>query len=103
MLVKSVDLPETVRQAIERKLALLEEDKAFQYRLSIEQKEAARKRIEAEGIQTYQQIVGKSLTPDLLRWQGVQATRDLATSSNAKTVVIGAGKDGLPIILGGDR
>lgn len=103
VLVKSVDLPTTVRDAIERKLALHEEEKAFQYRLSIEQKEAERKRIEALGIQSYQQIISKSLTPDLLRWQGVQATRELATSTNAKTVVIGAGKDGLPIILGGDR
>lgn len=103
VLVKSVDLPTTVRDAIERKLALHEEEKAFQYRLSIEQKEAERKRIEALGIQAYQQIISKSLTPDLLRWQGVQATRELATSTNAKTVVIGAGKDGLPIILGGDR
>lgn len=103
VLVKSVDLPATVRDAIERKMALHEEEKAFQYRLSIEQKEAERKRIEAQGIQTYQQIIAKSLTPDLLRWQGVQATRELSTSPNAKTVVIGAGKDGLPIILGGDR
>lgn len=103
VLVKSVDLPSAVRDAIERKMALHEEEKAFQYRLSIEQKEAERKRIEAQGIQTYQQIISKSLTSDLLRWQGVQATRELATSANAKTVVIGAGKDGLPIILGGDR
>lgn len=103
VLVKSVDLPSTVRDAIERKLALHEEEKAFQYRLSIEQKEAERKRIEAQGIQTYQQIIAKSLNPDLLRWQGVQATRELATSNNAKTVVIGAGKDGMPLILGGDR
>lgn len=103
VLVKSVDLPSTVRDAIERKLALHEEEKAFQYRLAIEQKEAERKRIEALGIQNYQQIISKSLTPELLRWQGVQATRELATSTNAKTVVIGSGKDGLPIILGGDR
>ncbi|MGE4278080.1 MAG: prohibitin family protein [Magnetospirillum sp.] len=103
VLVKSVDLPATVRDAIERKLALHEEEKAFQYRLSIEQKEAERKRIEAQGIQTYQQIISKSLTPDLLRWQGIQATRELATSQNAKTVVVGSGKDGLPLILGGDR
>ncbi len=103
VLVKSVDLPPTVRDAIERKLALHEEEKAFQYRLSIEQKEAERKRIEAQGIQTYQQTIGKSLTPDLLRWQGIQATRELATSPNAKTVVVGAGKDGMPLILGGDR
>ena len=103
VLVKSVDLPATVRDAIERKLALHEEEKAFQYRLSIEQKEAERKRIEAQGIQNYQQIISKSLTPDLLRWQGIQATRELATSNNAKTVVVGSGKDGMPLILGGDR
>ncbi len=103
VLVKAVDLPTTVRDAIEHKLALHEEEKAYQYRLAIEGKEAERKRIEAQGIQSYQQIVSKSLTPDLLRWQGVQATRELATSNNAKTVVIGAGKDGLPLILGGDR
>lgn len=103
VLVKSVDLPGTVRDAIERKLALHEEEKAFQYRLSIEQKEAERKRIEAQGIQTYQQTISKSLTSDLLRWQGIQATRELATSTNAKTVVVGSGKDGLPLILGGDR
>lgn len=103
VLVKSVELPDKVREAIERKLALHEEEGAYTYRLSIELKEAERKRIEAQGIQTYQKIIGQSLTSDLLRWQGVQATRDLATSANAKTVVIGAGKDGLPIILGGDR
>ncbi|KAB7627760.1 prohibitin family protein [Alkalilimnicola sp. S0819] len=103
VLVKSVDLPPVVREAVERKLALKEEDKAYRYRLAIERQEAERKRIEAQGIQAYQGIVGQSLTPDLLRWQGVQATRDLATSPNAKTVVIGAGKDGLPLILGGDR
>jgi len=103
VLVKSVDLPPMVRDAIERKLALHEDEKAFEYRLSIEQKEADRKRIEALGIQAYQQIISKSLTADMLRWQGVQATRELATSANAKTVVIGSGKDGLPLILGGDR
>lgn len=103
VLVKSVELPDTVRGAIERKLALREEEGAYTYRLLIERKEAERKQIEAQGIQTYQKIIGQSLTPELLRWQGVQATRDLATSPNAKTVVIGAGKDGLPIILGGDR
>jgi regulator of protease activity HflC (stomatin/prohibitin superfamily) len=103
VLVRSVSLPEMVRSAIERKLTLLEERKAYLYRLEIEAEEAKRKKIEATGIKDYQDIVKKSLTPDLLRWQGIQATRDLATSPNAKTVVIGAGKDGMPLILGGDR
>lgn len=103
VLVKSVELPTAVRTAIEKKLALSEEQKAFEYRLAIERKEAERKQIEAMGIQTYQKIISSSLTPDLLRWQGIQATRELATSPNAKTVVIGSGKDGLPIILGGSN
>lgn len=100
VLVKSVDLPVPVRDAIEQKLVLGEQEKAYQYRLAIEHKEAERKKIEAGGIQEYQRRVGETLTQDLLRWQGIQATRELATSNNAKTVVIGAGKDGLPIILG---
>ena len=29
-------------------------------------------------------------------------TKELALSGNAKVVIIGAGKEGLPIILGGD-
>ncbi|HEY0838104.1 MAG TPA: prohibitin family protein [Azospirillum sp.] len=103
VLVRAVELPDTVREAIERKMALLEEQKAYVFRLAIEQREAERKAIEARGIQAYQDTIRQSLTPDLLRWQGIQATRDLATSPNAKTVVIGSGKDGLPIILGGDR
>ncbi|TYC75467.1 prohibitin family protein [Stappia sp. BW2] len=103
VLVRNVELPAAVRLAIERKLTLSEEQKAYRYRIEIEQEEAKRKAIEAGGIQQYQDTIKKSLTENLLRWQGVQATKDLATSPNSKTVVIGSGKDGLPIILGGDR
>ncbi|MBD1544674.1 prohibitin family protein [Roseibium aggregatum] len=103
VLVRSVELPPAVRLAVERKLTLSEEEKAYKYRIGIEHKEAERKKIEAEGIRKYQDIIKQSLTEDLLRWQGVQATKDLATSPNSKTVVIGSGKDGLPLILGSDR
>ncbi len=103
VLVRNVELPAAVRLAIENKLTLSEQEKAYTYRLQIEQKEAERKVIEAEGIKKYQNIVKQSLTEDLLRWQGVQATKDLASSPNSKTVVIGSGKDGLPLILGSDR
>lgn len=103
VLVRNVELPAAVRLAIERKLTLSEEQKAYRYRIEIEQEEAKRKAIEAGGIQKYQDTIKQSLTEDLLRWQGVQATKDLATSPNSKTVVIGSGKDGLPLILGSDR
>ena len=103
VLVRSVELPPAVRLAVERKLTLSEEEKAYKYRIGIEHREAERKKIEAEGIRKYQDIIKQSLTEDLLRWQGVQATKDLATSPNSKTVIIGSGKDGLPLILGSDR
>ena len=35
-----------------------------------------------------------------LRWRGIEATLQLAQSTNSKVVVIGSTKDGLPIILG---
>ncbi|MEO1019788.1 MAG: prohibitin family protein [Pseudomonadota bacterium] len=100
VLVRSVTLPEPVRVAIEEKSVLDEQRKAYSFRLQIAQREAERLEIEARGIQTYQEILTQSLTPDLLRWHGVQATRELAKSPNAKTVVVGAGNDGLPLILG---
>jgi len=103
VLVRSVELPPAVRLAVEQKLTLSEEEKAYKYRIGIEHQEAERKKIEAEGIKRYQDIIKQSLTLDLLRWQGVQATKDLAASPNSKTVVIGSGKDGLPLILGSDR
>lgn len=103
VLVRSVELPPAVRLAVERKLTLSEEEKAYKYRIGIEHREAERKKIEAEGIKKYQDIIKQSLTEDLLRWQGVQATKELATSPNSKTVIIGSGKDGLPLILGSDR
>jgi regulator of protease activity HflC (stomatin/prohibitin superfamily) len=70
--------------------------------LQKETQEAERKRIEAQGIADFQKIVAAGISPALLEWKGIEATEKLATSSNSKVVVIGSGKNGLPIILGGD-
>lgn len=103
VMLRSVELPQVIRGAIERKQTLAEEEKSYVSRLEIERKEADRKLIEAKGIQAYQETIRQSLTADLLRWQGIQATREIAASPNAKSIVIGGGKDGLPLILGSDR
>ena len=73
---------------------------AYQFRLDKEKSEAERKRIAAEGEAQANKIVNSSLTPNLLRMRGIEATLKLAESTNAKIVVIGQGKDGLPLILG---
>ena len=65
-----------------------------------EKQEADRKRIEAQGIADFQRIVSDGISEPLLRWKGIEATNKLAESANSKVVVIGAGKDGLPLILG---
>ena len=77
-----------------------QESLEYEFRLEKETKEAERKRIEAEGIQNFQRIVTQSITDKLLRWKGVEATEKLAASENAKIVVVGNSKDGLPLILG---
>jgi regulator of protease activity HflC (stomatin/prohibitin superfamily) len=100
VLIKMVTLPQAVTDAIERKEVYDQQEKEYVYRLAIERKEAERKHIEANGIRTYQSIIKETLDEQLLRWHGILATRDLATSQNAKMVVIGSGGNQLPIILG---
>jgi regulator of protease activity HflC (stomatin/prohibitin superfamily) len=71
--------------------------------ISKARQEAERKAIEAKGIQAFQSIVTQGITEPLLKWKGIEATEKLAQSPNTKIVIIGNSKDGLPIILGGDK
>jgi regulator of protease activity HflC (stomatin/prohibitin superfamily) len=102
ILIRDVDLPDNIKTAINEKLE--EEQKALkmEFTLNRERQEAERKRIEAQGIADFQRIVATGISEQLLRWKGIEATEKIAHSSNAKVVVIGSGKDGLPLILGGN-
>lgn len=103
VIIREISLPDSIRQAIESKLTEEQKEQAYIFRLKSEKSEAERKRIEAEGIKDYQNTVSKTLTDKLLRWQGIQATVDLAKSNNSKIVVIGSGNTGMPLILGSER
>lgn len=100
VLIRSVELPATIKTAIENKLKQEQESMEYEFRLEKEKKEADRKRIEAKGIKDFQDIVSEGISDKLLKWKGIEATLELSKSQNAKVVVIGQGKDGLPIILG---
>lgn len=100
LLIRSINLPDQIKEAIESKLKQEQEALAYQYRLQSEESEAERRRIEAEGIANYNRIINASLTDAILKQRGIEATIDIAESSNSKVVVIGSGKDGLPLILG---
>ncbi len=97
--LRKVVLPEGLSRAIEAKLQAEQESQRMQFILQKEEQEAQRKRIEAKGIADFQDIVTRGISEPLLRWKGIEATEKLANSPNSKIVIIGAGKDGLPIIL----
>ncbi|MCP5063788.1 MAG: prohibitin family protein [Ignavibacteriae bacterium] len=100
--LRQVALPARLTQSIEEKLQAEQESQRMAFILQKETQEADRKRIEAKGIADFQSIVSKEINANLLKWKGIEATEKLASSSNAKVVVIGSGKDGLPLILGGN-
>lgn len=97
--LRKVILPQGLSQSIESKLQAEQESQRMEFVLTKERQEADRKRIEAQGIADFQKIIVQGLSDQLLRWKGIEATEKLAQSANAKVVVIGAGKDGLPLIL----
>lgn len=99
VLFRSVTLPHLVQAAIERKEEQFHVNLEYNFRLDRERKESERKAIEARGIQEFQRIVSDGITDAYLRWKGIDATLQLAHSNNSKIVIIGSGKDGLPIIL----
>ena len=102
LLIRSITLPEKIKAAIESKLQQQQEALAYQYRLERETSEADRLRIQARGIADYNRIISQSLTSNILKQKGIDATLELASSANSKVVVIGSGKDGMPLILGGN-
>ena len=102
VLIRNIQLPRKLEEAIERKLQQEQESLEYEFRLEKASKEAARMRIEAEGIRDYQEIVSRGISKELLKWKGIEATSALANSPNSKVVVIGNAEDGLPLILGGN-
>lgn len=100
--LRQIILPAGLTASIEEKLKAEQESQRMQFILRKEEQEADRKRIEAKGISDFQTIVAKGLNDQLLQWKGIEATEKLANSQNAKIVVIGSGKNGLPLILNGN-
>lgn len=103
VLLRSVKLPQMVAEAIERKLQAEQQAEQMKFILDRERQEAERKKIEAQGIAEFQKIVTQGITPSLLEWKGIEATEKLALSANTKIVIIGNPKNGLPLILEGQR
>lgn len=88
LLVTKLTLPETVQGAINEKLA-------HEQRVERERLEFQRREIESKGLAVFE----KEAKVSILKWHGIEVTRDLANSPNAKFIVIGSDANSLPIIL----
>ena len=98
-LVLSIELPPDIVAAINRQTEQYYMIQEYKFRVQREAEESKRKQIEADGIAAFQKTVSQGISDSYLRWRGIEATLELSKSPNSKIVVIGSGKDGLPIIL----
>ena len=101
VLVRDVSLPLAIKEGIERKLIQEQEALEYEFRIEKAKQEAEKQRIDAEGKAAANRILSASITKMILKEKGIEATKALSTSPNAKVIVIGSGEDGMPIILGG--
>ena len=100
VMILSIELPATIRTAVEAKLEQKQAAEAYRYVLLKAEGEAKRMQIEANAHSAYNEIIAESLTEDILRWKGIEATKELSQSENSKVIVIGNGDKNLPVILG---
>ena len=103
VLINKIVLPTNLVRSIECKLQAEQEMQKMEFTLEKERKEAERKRIEATGINDFQEIVSQGITRELLEWKGITATESLCSSSNAKLIFIGNSKNGLPMVFSDNK
>jgi len=99
VLLRDIQLPAMLKSSIEAKQQAEQDALRMTFVLQKEKQEADRKRIEAQGVRDFQQTVSQGIGQQLLEWKGIEATEKLADSNNAKVVIIGNSKNGLPLIM----
>jgi len=99
VLLKDIKLPAELSKSIELKAKAEQDSARMQFVLAKERQEAERKAIEAKGISDFQNIVSQGISPNLLKWKGIEATEKLSDSPNAKIVIMGNSNEGLPVLF----
>ena len=103
ILIRSIQLPTQIKKAIERKLEEQQKIQQKEYAKQTAKKEAERQKIEARGKAKANEILSESLTDEILQEKAISATQKLTKSDNSKVIVVGNGKDGLPVMLSADQ
>ena len=96
LLVRNITLPASVKATIESKINAEQDAQKMTFVLQKEKQEAERKRVEAQGIADYQKILSTGLSDKQLQYEMIKA---IATSPNAKLIIMGNGKNNTPVIL----
>jgi len=103
LLIRNIQLPQSVKASIESKISAEQDAQKMQFVLQKEKQEAERKRVEAQGIADYQRIVNTELSDKLLQYETIKANQAIATSANAKVIIMGGGRGNAPQLLLGDK
>jgi regulator of protease activity HflC (stomatin/prohibitin superfamily) len=99
VLLKSITLPQGLYAAIEAKLRAEQEAQQMTFILQREEKEADRKRIEAQGVRDAQLIIKEGITDENIKWKSLEVLKDISMSPNAK-LILTDGKT--PVLINGD-
>ncbi|GAA3949353.1 prohibitin family protein [Hymenobacter algoricola] len=102
LLIRNIQLPQSVKSSIESKISAEQDAQKMQFVLQKERQEAERKRVEAQGIADYQKIINQEITDKLLQYESIKANKEIATSPNAKVIIMG-GRGATPQILLSDK
>lgn len=100
LLIRNVNLPNSVKESIERKITAVQESQRMEYVLQKELQEAERKRVEATGVADAQKIINSGLSDKLIQFESIKVQKELVNSPNSKIIILGSGKGSPPFIIG---
>jgi regulator of protease activity HflC (stomatin/prohibitin superfamily) len=98
VLMKRILLPPTLSSAIEQKLSAEQQAEMMMFVIDRERQEAERQVIQATGVRDAQKILAEGLTKEILRFEAIEAFKQLSRSPNAKTIITSGDT---PFIIGG--
>ncbi len=87
VLLKSIQLPAKLSQAIEEKLQAEQQSQTMKFILEKQRQESERQKIEAEGIRDAQKIVSEGLNDLIIKYKSLDVFEKLSNSPNTKIIV----------------
>ncbi|MEM9858739.1 MAG: prohibitin family protein [Bacteroidota bacterium] len=87
VLLKTIQLPQGLARAVEEKLEAEQDAQRMEFLLQREKLEAKRKLVEAEGIRDAQKVISQGLSAEILKWQTIEAFKELSNSPNSKVII----------------